>query len=143
MAHRWALYLMITTTAAYPAAPLDLPPLGQTGLTDASMNNNNNNNNNSSKKSITTYRERVRHSKYHDGRVVYSRTCLESPPCRGIYPTDLGPHTCIGTLRKGLLLFIRFSNYGRRLSFVSRRLSSIHCLNRARAQLNAQSINST
>ena len=46
MAHRWALYLMITTTAAYPAAPLDLPPLGQTGLTDASMNNNNNNNNN-------------------------------------------------------------------------------------------------
>ena len=37
---------MITTTAAYPAAPLDLPPLGQTGLTDASMNNNNNNNNN-------------------------------------------------------------------------------------------------
>ena len=44
MAHRWALYLMITTTAAYPAAPLDLPPLGQTGLTDASMNNNNNNN---------------------------------------------------------------------------------------------------
>ena len=45
MAHRWALYLMITTTAAYPAAPLDLPPLGQTGLTDASMNNNNNNNN--------------------------------------------------------------------------------------------------
>ena len=46
MAHRWALYLMITTTAAYPAAPLDLPPLGQTGLTDPSMNNNNNNNNN-------------------------------------------------------------------------------------------------
>ena len=51
MAYRWALYLMITTTAAYPAAPLDLPPLGQTGLTDASMkkkkkkkNNNNNNN---------------------------------------------------------------------------------------------------
>ena len=37
---------MITTTAAYPAAPLDLPPLGQTGLTDASMNNNNNNKNN-------------------------------------------------------------------------------------------------
>lgn len=35
---------MITTTAAYPAALLDLPPLGQTGLTDASMNNNNNNN---------------------------------------------------------------------------------------------------
>ena len=34
---------MITTTAAYPAALLDLPPLGQTGLTDASMNNNNNN----------------------------------------------------------------------------------------------------
>ena len=46
MAYRWALYLMITTTAAYPAAPLDLPPLGQIGLTDASMNNNNNNNNN-------------------------------------------------------------------------------------------------
>ena len=46
MAYRWVLYLMITTTAAYPAAPLDLPPLGQTGLTDASMNNNNNNNNN-------------------------------------------------------------------------------------------------
>ena len=41
MAHRWALYLMITTTAAYPAAPLDLPPLDQTVLTDASMNNNN------------------------------------------------------------------------------------------------------
>ena len=37
---------MITTTAAYPAALLDLPPLGQTGLTDASMNDNNNNNNN-------------------------------------------------------------------------------------------------
>ena len=37
--------LKITTTAAYPAALLDLPPLGQTGLTDASMNNNNNNNN--------------------------------------------------------------------------------------------------
>ena len=35
--------LMITITAAYPAALLDLPPLGQTGLTDASMNNNNNN----------------------------------------------------------------------------------------------------
>ena len=34
---------MIATTAAYP--PLDLPPLGQTGLTDTSMNNNNNNNN--------------------------------------------------------------------------------------------------
>ena len=41
-----ALYLKITTTAAYPAALLDLLPLGQTGLTDASMNNNNNNNNN-------------------------------------------------------------------------------------------------
>ena len=41
---------MITTTAAYPAAPLDLPPLGQTGLTDASMNNNNNNNNRSSRR---------------------------------------------------------------------------------------------
>ena len=37
---------MITTTAAYPAALQDLPPLGQTGLTDASMNDNNNNNNN-------------------------------------------------------------------------------------------------
>ena len=56
MAHRWALYLMITTTAAYPAAPLDLPPLGQTGLTDASMNNNNNNNNNNNVKSLTAYR---------------------------------------------------------------------------------------
>ena len=33
MAYRWALYLMITTTAAYP----DLPPLDQTGLTGASM----------------------------------------------------------------------------------------------------------
>ena len=38
---------MITTMAAYPAALQDLPPLGQTGLTDASMNDNNNNNNNS------------------------------------------------------------------------------------------------
>ena len=38
--------LKITTTAAYPAALQDLPPLGQTGLTDASMNDNNNNNNN-------------------------------------------------------------------------------------------------
>lgn len=37
---------MITTMAAYPAALQDLPPLGQTGLTDASMNDNNNNNNN-------------------------------------------------------------------------------------------------
>ena len=37
---------MITTTAAYPAALQDQPPLGQTGLTDASMNDNNNNNNN-------------------------------------------------------------------------------------------------
>ena len=36
---------MITTMAAYPAALQDLPPLGQTGLTDASMNDNNNNNN--------------------------------------------------------------------------------------------------
>ena len=35
---------MITTTAAYPAVLLDLTPLSQTGLTDASMNNNNNNN---------------------------------------------------------------------------------------------------
>ena len=55
MAHRWALYLMITTTAAYPAAPLDLPPLGQTGLTDASMNNNNNNNNNNNIMVLSTF----------------------------------------------------------------------------------------
>ena len=32
--------------SSLPGRPLDLPPLGQTGLTDASMNNNNNNNNN-------------------------------------------------------------------------------------------------
>ena len=32
---------MVTTTAAYRAGPLDLPPLDQTVLTDASMNNNN------------------------------------------------------------------------------------------------------
>ena len=33
---------MITSTATYLAAPLDLSPLYQTGLTGASMNNNNN-----------------------------------------------------------------------------------------------------
>lgn len=53
---------MITTMAAYPAALQDLPPLGQTGLTDASMNDNNNNNNNACN-SEKVNRSRNYHSK--------------------------------------------------------------------------------
>ena len=57
---------MITTMAAYPAALQDLPPLGQTGLTDASMNDNNNNNNNnqSINQSYTNLLPKIYHKIY-------------------------------------------------------------------------------
>ena len=63
---------MITTMAAYPAALQDLPPLGQTGLTDASMNDNNNNNNN--KTPLT--REGFDHTLAHSNINVYQLPCF-------------------------------------------------------------------